>query len=288
MIWLLLVTIINVYFLVLFRYFGKYEVDILKAISVNYITCAVFGHIYNIIDTGSFPTNLPWDFYVTGLFSGFFFISTFFTMAKATNDIGISTVGIVSRMSMVLPVLYSLFYSQKSTYSFLNYFGLGLAVVAIFLSSKSKEDMVHKQKTWKQTAEIAWIFFGAGMVDLLISHMSVSYAEVASPTLISAMQFTGAATLGIAYNLLFSTPITKIKNIGAGVMLGIPNLLSLVFLFLGLSDFNNNAALFFPILNMATIVGSVGVSILLFKEKLSLKNWLGIMVALVSIYCISY
>ena len=68
-----------------------------------------------------------------------------------------------------------------------------------------------------------------------------------------------------------------------GVILGVPNYFSIHFLLAALRNENGNSASVFTINNVAIVLFSTLLGILIFKEKLSMKNWGGIVIAVISI-----
>ena len=92
---------------------------------------------------------------------------------------------------------------------------------------------------------------------------------------------------GVIILILRKEKIHK-KDLIGGIYLGIPNYFSLYFLLLTLSSFNNNGAVVYPILNVGIIVLSSMASFLIFSEKLVKLNIIGMIMALLAIFLISY
>ncbi|HAH34540.1 MAG TPA: hypothetical protein DCL52_07125, partial [Flavobacteriaceae bacterium] len=79
----------------------------------------------------------------------------------------------------------------------------------------------------------------------------------------------------------------EFKNIIAGIVLGIPNYFSIYFLVKALrSDLFDSSGIF-TINNVAIVIVSTLLGIVFFKEQLSLKNWTGIILAVISIALVS-
>ena len=77
------------------------------------------------------------------------------------------------------------------------------------------------------------------------------------------------------------------KNIIAGVVLGIPNYFSIYFLVKALRSNLLDSSGIFTINNVAIVIISTLLGIVFFKEQLSLKNWIGIILAVISIALVS-
>ena len=72
-----------------------------------------------------------------------------------------------------------------------------------------------------------------------------------------------------------------------GIALGVPNYFSIFFLLKALENNSLNSASIFTINNVAIVMFSTILGILLFKEQLSFKNWGGIALAIVSILLVA-
>jgi len=79
-----------------------------------------------------------------------------------------------------------------------------------------------------------------------------------------------------------------LKNILGGVVFGVPNFASLIFFFNALESSGFGASQVFPIVSMGVVVLSALIGLILFKEKLSLMNWIGLGFAVLSIYLITF
>ena len=77
------------------------------------------------------------------------------------------------------------------------------------------------------------------------------------------------------------------KNVLGGICLGVPNYFSIYFLLKALQHPMLTSASVFTINNVAIVMLSTLLGILLFKEVLSLKNWLGIGLAIISIVLVA-
>ena len=78
----------------------------------------------------------------------------------------------------------------------------------------------------------------------------------------------------------------KLKSIFWGVIFGIPNFFSLVFFLKALGSMSSSIV--FPLVSMGVVVSSSLIGLLLFKEKLTKSNWIGILLSICAIYIFSY
>ena len=81
--------------------------------------------------------------------------------------------------------------------------------------------------------------------------------------------------------------VLEYKNVIAGIVLGIPNYFSIYFLVKALrSDLFDSSGIF-TINNVGIVIISTLLGIVFFRERLSMKNWIGIILAIISIALVS-
>ena len=102
--------------------------------------------------------------------------------------------------------------------------------------------------------------------------------------------FGFAAVFGII--ILIVKQITNkekfgVKSLIAGVVLGIPNYYSIVFLIRALQNKNFESSTLFTVNNVATVIVSTLVGLLLFKENFSTKNKIGVGLAILGIILVT-
>ena len=73
-----------------------------------------------------------------------------------------------------------------------------------------------------------------------------------------------------------------------GILIGIPNYFSIWFLLEVLKQHPGNSSAIIPIVNMGIVLFSSVMAWLIFKEILSVKNWVGILLSLAAISLIAY
>ena len=192
-------------------------------------------------------------------------------------------------MSMVLPITAGIYlYGDQIT--LLRGLGILLAIVALFLSSKSanEEGAILKNKT-------NWIFplllfLGCGIIDTFIK---VSQQYIITPEneqLYYTMLFGFAGIFGVIamiYNKIKNKKQFEIKSIFAGILLGIVNYYSLLFLVRCLAEPHAESALIFALVNMLVVILSALSAFLIFRQKPTKYNISSIAIALIAIIILS-
>lgn len=278
----------------IFRSFEKYKIHTFYAIVINYWVCVITGTAFlgDLRVFGKLSMQTPWLSFGIGL--GALFVATFYLMGYTAQKISVSASSTSSKVSFVLPVLFSLFVlktSQKS-FDFINYLGLCMIILAIWLtSSKKREPNASDSSTsgWLLTLPFA-IFIMSGAIDTLVAYVSSNLVKEAwEIATFPIVLFVVAGILGTLVLVFFQRGVAfSYKNIVAGVVLGIPNYFSVYFLFKALALYNNNGAVLFPLFNVSVILLSTLLAILFFKERLSNLNKMGVGIAVLAILAITY
>jgi drug/metabolite transporter (DMT)-like permease len=271
---------------VIFKLFQKYEISIFQAIVINYITACLVGFFGFIIETD--VSLIPSKLWFPGtLILGALFIIVFNLAAITTQRSGLSVVSVATKMSVAIPVFFGIILYNESTGSF-KILGIILALIAVYLTSiKSQSGITIKKEN---LIFPLLVFIGSGIIDTLIKYLEVTFVAVDEVALFSTTIFAIAGTIGISILLvqgIMGKLQIKRKNILAGIILGLPNYFSIYFLVLALRSEGFESSTVFTINNVAIVLFSTLLGILLFKERLIPKNWIGILLAIISILLVA-
>ena len=134
------------------------------------------------------------------------------------------------------------------------------------------------------------VFLGSGIIDTSIKYVQEVFINESEFPLFSATVFGSAAAVGISFIAIKwrKQPLKlNIRNVLGGVALGIPNYFSVFFLLRALQRPDLTSASIFTINNVAVVALSTLLGIALFKERISPKNWGGIVLAVISIILVA-
>jgi drug/metabolite transporter (DMT)-like permease len=266
---------------IVFKSFSKFGINRLQAIIVNYaVACAAGLMLYERpIAFGQIPDQ-PWFIGALGL--GVLFILIFNLMALTTQRSGIAVVSVATKMSVVIPILFGVFY-YKDQLGPLKLLGIILALIAVYLASLKQKDGIQLKK--ENLIFPILVFLGSGLIDTGIKFLEDGYITKNDVPLFSALIFATAFTVGISI-LLIKCVTGKFqfrwKNVLAGIALGVPNYFSIYFLVQALRNGWESSTVFL-INNVGVVVFSTLVAILFFKEKIRIKNWIGLLLAVLGI-----
>jgi drug/metabolite transporter (DMT)-like permease len=269
---------------IIFKYFGIYKIDVLKAIFVNYIVAFSMGFLLaeRQIPIAEIPLE-PW--FTGALFLGALFVSIFFVMAMTAQKNGVSVTSIAGKMSVVVPVIFGIILYNESV-TFLKLVGILIALSAVYLSSV-KEQSSEKNGTLFLPV---LLFIGSGTIDTLLKYIQENYVADEDVSIFSGSLF-GIAAIFASIILVIKTVKKRtpfgLKNILAGIILGVPNYYSIIFLIKALQNKNFESSTLFTINNVAIVVVSTLVGLLFFKEKFSVKNKIGVAMAILGIVLVT-
>ena len=284
MIFLLLSILFSTGLFVIFKYFGIYKIDVLKAIFVNYIVAFSMGFFFAERQIPISEIYLqPW--FSGALFLGALFVSIFFVMAMTAQKNGVSVTSIAGKMSVVVPVIFGIILYNESV-TFLKIVGIIMALIAVYLSSV-KEEKSEKKGTLLLPV---LLFIGSGTIDTLLKYIQENYVSDEDVSIFSGSLFGIAGAF--AFLILVIKTLKKresfgYKNIIAGIILGVPNYYSIIFLIKALQNKNFESSTLFTINNVAIVVVSTLVGLFFFKEKFSIKNKIGVAMAILGIILVT-
>lgn len=282
MIYLLLSVIFASILYVILKLFKTYHVNTLHAIIVNYFVAFTCGFMLSESRmTLSEVTSSGW--FTGTVFLGMLFIVIFNIMGITAQRSGVAVTSVASKMSMVIPIVFGLIVYNESA-GLLKITGILLALVAVYLASvKSKEGF-----KWRNIIFPILLFFGSGAIDTSLKYMESNYVQEAHFPIFSTTVFGFAGLFGVLFLLLKGNQKILWRSILGGIILGIPNYFSLIFLLKALSAEGLESSMIFTVNNVSIVMLSTLIGLLAFKEKLLPKNWLGIGLAIVSIFLVIY
>ncbi|MEI7627243.1 MAG: DMT family transporter [Bacteroidota bacterium] len=292
MIYLIGSIVLTSYLTLSFKVCEKYNVSIFQAIVFNYITCVITGSIVN----GSFPINVEvihqtwfhWAFVM-----GVLFISIFNIVGMTAQKISVAVASVANKLSLIIPVILSVYLYHETVRGW-KLFGVILALIAVILTCYQPRNKRNEKKEengkWKYILPVA-LFLGSGLLDALINHVQQTYVTVENSNAYLISGFFSAAIIGtlyLEYQYMIGKQVFSFKNVLAGILIGIPNYFSIWCLvhFLKQSPWQSSASI--PVNNMGIVLFSSVVAWILFKERLSAINWVGILLSIVAIYFIAF
>lgn len=282
MVSLILAILFSTLIIVCFRVLGKLKFNELQSITFNYFFAVLYGLLiwnepFDLVNY----TERSW--FGFSLLIGVFFIVTFFLLSRSSQAAGVSITAVASRMSVIIPVAAG-FVIYHDHVNLLKLIAIGLALFSFYLIFKPK---TKRKINSRRIILPALLFIGIGINDSMMKYIQYNYLK-ADLTLFLTIIFLVAFIIGfmiMLYNLLMKKSALSFRNIFYGFILGSLNFGSTYFFIRSMSEFESSVL--FPVVNVSIVVLSSLVGLLVFKEKLSKTNWIGILTAITSILIIT-
>jgi drug/metabolite transporter (DMT)-like permease len=282
MIFLILSIFVSVLFGISFKVIAVKNINAFQAIIVNYVVAGILGFVTT--KSNVTPLNIfeqSWIYVAIGL--GIVFISSLFVIAETTAKSGISVAQVANRMSVVVPISIAvIFYGD--ILSLAKIIGILLAIAAVYLVSHKEDKQNVSQKLWWLFPVI--IFICSGIIDSSINYAQRYLLKEDDFDAFLSTIFATAFVFGfivLLYQMIIKKEKFQGKAIPAGIILGTINFGTMYFIISALNTNILEPSALFPINNLSILTISTLISVVVFKERLSPKNWLGIGLSLLAI-----
>ncbi len=269
--------------IITFRLFGKYKIDNLQAITFNYLVASILS--FTSFNEWISPLEiLQKSWFIWATLNGFLFILVFYIFARSAQNAGVAITSVASKMSVVIPVLIGIIF-YKDNINWLKMAGIIIAFPAFYLILSRKTE---EKVGLKYFILPLLLFLGTGSNDSIMKHAQTYYVFDDYLLFLGTIFFL-SLIIGIIFWITGITakkqPVST-KNILAGIILGILNYLSTMFFLRSVAIFQSSE--FFPVFNVSIVSMGALVGYFLFKEKLLIKNWIGILLAISTILLIAF
>lgn len=230
-------------------------------INANYLTASIISLVF-IFWEGQFSISLLAFAFASAL--GFLFASTFFIYSKAVGMAGTALATVSARLSVLIPVLFSILLFGESP-NLQMIIGFLLALVTLYLFYLSLKNHNSTSSSSKKYFYLILLLLGIGVVDFSMKVFEYSFNTVEKGTFVFIIFFSA-----FIYTLLYLM-IKKISfenhTFRIGLILGLPNVLAIHFILLALSELP--AIIVFPIQNIGVILLTAVMAYLIWKEKIN-------------------
>jgi len=281
MIPLILAILFSSVIFAIFKLFVRYGIDTFQAIVFNYFTASLFG--FGLYGNTWNPANLIEISWIPfALTSGVLFISLFVILGLSSQRNGVAITSVATKMSMATGILGMIFLYNESV-SFLKISGIILAFIGVIAVSWMKSDNEKGQGSWWM---LLLLFFGSGILDIVLNYAQKNALGTLTPSLFSAFGLATAGILGffiLIIQLIQKKTRIELKNILAGIVLGIPNYFSIYLLISSYKSTGWRDSTVLSIINVSVVLISAFIGLLFFHEKINRLKLLGLICSLLAI-----
>lgn len=269
---------------VAFKVFERLGIVVFHAIVINYgvaVTCGLLLNNKVIFQLQEASLNL----WLLAAIIGSLFISVFSLMGKSAIVAGISATSLANKMSLVFPiVLGALFWGDKLKTG--AWIGIVFSMIALYLITKKPNAALQTTRgTYKLLLPLL-VFIGSGAIDGLMAYatkfaVSSDMGSAFLLVLFAVAFFIGCISMAQQYQKL-KQPL-QINAAFGGLILGVVNYFSVYCFLAALANSHFSTGVFYGLFNVSVVLVSIFISVLFFKEKLSILNWLGVSLAVLAI-----
>ena len=306
MIYLILAILFSTGVFVAMRLFERFKLDNHQALMWNYVFAAGTGFaICEKWDTMPQLVAEPW--FGLSILTGFWFIFTYLLMTASTQRSGVTVTSLSSKLSVVLPILAGIILFDENL-NFVASLGIVLALVALVLvvggrnpRSIQGRDAIHRISSGDAMNRVStkgngwivgllpiFIFFGTGTGDILMKITEQKNSGDDLGFMIAFIYFVALifGVIIVVYDLVRGKSKWQWKSALGGIGLGVINFFSTSSVYHAMRSFDN--VVLFPIYNIGVVSLTALIGWLIFKEKLTLKNYIGLIVAVIAVVLIAF
>jgi drug/metabolite transporter (DMT)-like permease len=263
---------------ILFKLFPKFGIDTFQAIVFNYFTACICGFaLYGDSWSNAAWSDINWLY--AALICGVLFISLLVLMGKSSQINGVAITSVAVKMSMAISAIFIGF---GESFGFLKITGIVMAIIGVLLVSFDKSSSKQKPVIWM----LLVLFFGSGMLDFVLNFVQKYMLTNLTAALFSAIGFGIAGFFGVI--MLVNSVFRKqtqlsLKNVFAGICLGIPNFFSIYLLITAYSSTGWSDSTVLAVVNVSIVITSAILGFIAFKEALSKQKLLGLVCSILAI-----
>jgi len=264
---------------VLLKIARRHDIDVRQAIAVNYVVASILCLVLLQPSLSVLQNSVAsWQILVA---LGVLLPTVFLAMAASVRYAGIVRSDAAQRLSLFIPLLaaFLLFNESLSTQKLA---GIIVAFAALScLIGRSQGSAVSSAGT---AARYAWlwplaVWLGYGVIDVLFKQMARTDTAFAGG-LLAAFILAGV----VIFSYLFAVRARwHWRHAIAGLLLGLANFGNILFYIRAHQHFPNDPALVFSAMNIGVISAGTLVGAAAFGERLSVRNWAGLALAVTAI-----
>jgi drug/metabolite transporter (DMT)-like permease len=281
MIQLVLAILFSSVIFAIFKLFVRFRIDTFQAIVFNYFTASICG--FGLYGNTWSPVNLIEVSWIPfALTSGILFISLFVILGLSSQRNGVAITSVATKMSMATGILGMIFLYNESV-SYLKILGIILAFIGVISVSWMKSDAEKSHGSWWM---LLLLFFGSGILDIVLNYAQKNALGELTPSLFSAFGLATAGIIGffiLIIQLIQKKTRIELKNILAGIVLGIPNYFSIYLLISSYQSTGWKDSTVLSIINVSVVLMSAFIGLLFFQEKINRLKFFGLICSLIAI-----
>lgn len=258
----------------------KREYNVLNILITNYAVAFIISFVSaDERTTGKLQTAIsdPWLLFLVAVL-GLVFIGNMIIYSRSIHKVGMGISIAAMRTSLVFPIALSIFVYGEYLESF-KYAGIILAFIGLYLMLPAVK--------WKKIRSYVilllpmGIFLFTGIADSGLKIFEQAYSDTVSEDLFLSGIFLVSFLLGLIYRISKKEGGIMPAEIYLGIMVGIVNLYSSIFLLYALKELPG--ALVFPLVNVSLVVAGTIIGIWVWKDRVSKRQLAGLLLSIITI-----
>ena len=268
---------------VLLKLARRYQIDVFQAITWNY-SIAILLTWFFFKPTVPSLQNAPLSIYLS---LGLLLPLLFMVMAISVRVAGIVRTDVAQRLSLFIPLLASflIFGDQLNT---LKVIGLIIGFAAILCSIPWQKKTANRKVVSNAWIFLLVVFLGIGVIDILFKQVA-AFKEVPYTSSLFVIYILSFLIALIILIIRILTKQTKFSwpHIGFGWILGVANFGNILFYLKAHAALSKSPSTVFSAMNIGVIALGTIVGLVVFNERLSILNKIGVALAVVAIIIIT-
>lgn len=280
MLFLILSILCSVTVGVIFKVGRKYTLSTTQIVAWNYVFALLLCYFFYSPDLSAIDTSAPWSIYIP---LGILLPTIFLFLAASIKHMGIVKTDAAQRLSLFIPILaaWLLFNEEFNSIKLIAFL---IALPALLLILSKKTDSLNNKWVYP-----AVVLVGFGAIDILFKQIALTTSLPFTTSLLIIFGISLIIILAAAfYEIAFKKARFKSNNLLFGALVGLFNFGNILFYLKAHQAFAKNPSTVFAAMNMGVIIMGSIVGIVVFKEKVSRRNYFGLLLAIVAIVLISF
>jgi len=268
----------------IFKIIGKKNLSSINIIVINYLFAAILGNIQSKVN----PIDALYEEWIyIAIIIGLLFFIFFIVLGISAKLVGLSITTVAGKMSVVIPIIFSIIY-YKENISILKITGIILAILGVLFTVYKKAEKTKEHKLSEFLIPLL-LFVGMGFTDLLFKFSQHKYINENNIALFNSSLFYISFFSSLIYVIFTknNNSFFKKETILYGILLGAVNYFGVLFFVKALGTEIFDSSVIFGINNIGIVILSVLLGLVLFKEKLSSINLIGVSISLAAIFMLS-
>ena len=269
---------------VLLKLARRYSIDIYQAITWNYLMAVALTWFFfkPQLQTVHAP---PVALYVS---VGLLLPLIFLIMASSVRIAGIVRTDVAQRLSLFIPLLAAFLWFNE-TITPLKIVGIAVGFAAIVCSIPWQKQTANRKVVSNAWIYLLIVFLGYGAIDILFKQVAAfkTVPYTTSLFLIYILAFV-IALIGLLYQVVRKKARISWPHIMFGLILGVANFGNILFYLKAHRALSTSPSVVFSAMNIGVITAAAIIGLVVFKERLSLLNKIGIGLAIIAIVIITY